>query len=173
MSDRVAIAPSGRSSRITGGPFDGSGTAAALARRAIDAYTRPGDLVLDPACGDGTTLVEAIELGRRAIGVAAAGQGAAAAQAVVATRSRGAPGQALVMLGDALELGRGLLAELTGQVALVLTSRAGDIGGPADAVLRASLRMLAPDGQLVVLGHGRTTVTLPGRTAVAALSRAA
>ena len=34
----------------------------ALARRAIETYSDPGDLVLDPMCGIGTTLVEAIHL---------------------------------------------------------------------------------------------------------------
>jgi modification methylase len=41
----------------------------ALARRAIDTYSDPGDLVVDPMCGIGTTLVEASQLGRRAIGI--------------------------------------------------------------------------------------------------------
>src|SRR6266508_367036 len=41
----------------------------AIARAAISAYTSPGDLVLDPVCGVGTTLVEAIHLGRHAVGV--------------------------------------------------------------------------------------------------------
>jgi len=41
----------------------------ALARRAIETYSDPGDLVVDPMCGIGTTLVEAADLGRRAIGV--------------------------------------------------------------------------------------------------------
>ncbi|MHB8243268.1 MAG: TRM11 family SAM-dependent methyltransferase [Solirubrobacteraceae bacterium] len=41
----------------------------ALARRAIETYSEPGALVVDPMCGIGTTLVEAIDLGRRAIGV--------------------------------------------------------------------------------------------------------
>jgi len=40
-----------------------------LARRIITEYTRPGDLVLDPICGTGVTVVEAAGLGRRAIGV--------------------------------------------------------------------------------------------------------
>jgi hypothetical protein len=126
----------------------------ALARRAIDLYTRPGDLILDPACAGGTMLVEAIELGRRAIGIAPGRQGAAAARAVVATRSRGAPGQALVMYGDPLELGRGLLAELRGRVALVLTCGGGAIDAATDAILRASLPMLVPGGTLVVIGDG-------------------
>jgi modification methylase len=41
----------------------------ALARRAIESYSEPGDLVVDPMCGIGTTLVEASDLGRRAVGV--------------------------------------------------------------------------------------------------------
>src|SRR6185437_9798129 len=41
----------------------------AIAAHAISAYTRPGDLVIDPMCGIGTTLVEATHLGRDAIGV--------------------------------------------------------------------------------------------------------
>ena len=41
----------------------------ALARRAIETYSDPGNLVVDPMCGIGTTLVEAADLGRRAIGV--------------------------------------------------------------------------------------------------------
>ena len=40
-----------------------------FARAAIEAFTQPSDLVLDPFMGGGTTLVEARVLGRRAIGV--------------------------------------------------------------------------------------------------------
>lgn len=39
-----------------------------LVRAAIDAFTEPGDLVLDPFVGGGTTLVEALVAGRHAIG---------------------------------------------------------------------------------------------------------
>lgn len=39
-----------------------------LVRAAIDAFTVPGDLVLDPFVGGGTTLVEAMVSGRHAIG---------------------------------------------------------------------------------------------------------
>jgi modification methylase len=38
-------------------------------RTPLHAYTQPGDLVLDPMCGIGTTLVEAIHAGRDALGV--------------------------------------------------------------------------------------------------------
>ncbi len=40
-----------------------------LVRAAIDAFTEPGDLVLDPFVGGGTTLVEAMVSGRHAIGI--------------------------------------------------------------------------------------------------------
>src|SRR6266566_6728067 len=40
-----------------------------FARSAIEAFTKPGDLVLDPHVGGGTTLVEAVASGREAIGV--------------------------------------------------------------------------------------------------------
>src|ERR1700753_2226206 len=36
----------------------------AIAATAITRYTRPGDLVADPMCGIGTTLVEAVHQGR-------------------------------------------------------------------------------------------------------------
>jgi hypothetical protein len=41
----------------------------AFARAAIEAFTKPGDLVLDPHVGGGTSLVEAMALGRDAVGV--------------------------------------------------------------------------------------------------------
>jgi DNA modification methylase len=39
-----------------------------FARAAIEAFSQPGDLVLDPFMGGGTTLVEALASGRGAVG---------------------------------------------------------------------------------------------------------
>ena len=39
-----------------------------LVRAAVEAFTDPGDLVLDPFMGGGTTLVESLALGRQALG---------------------------------------------------------------------------------------------------------
>jgi DNA modification methylase len=41
----------------------------AVARAIVETWSAPGDTVLDPFCGSGTVLVEAIAAGRRAVGV--------------------------------------------------------------------------------------------------------
>jgi modification methylase len=94
-----------------------------LARLAIERYSNAGDLVVDPMCGIGTTLVEASHLDRRAIGIELEPRWAAlAARNVIHARTQGAPGNALVLRGDAHRLGRELLADVTEQANLILTS---------------------------------------------------
>lgn len=94
----------------------------AIARTAIEAYTSAGDLVLDPMCGIGTTLVEAVHLGRAAVGVEYEERWSELARANLAlAATRGATGNGEVLTGDARhldDLGR----HVRGQVALVLTS---------------------------------------------------
>lgn len=76
-----------------------------LARRAIQAYSDPGDLVVDPMCGTGTTLVEAIHLARNALGVELERRWAALATANLShARAQGAGGRAGVVGGDARQL---------------------------------------------------------------------
>jgi hypothetical protein len=95
----------------------------AIAATAIARYTQPGDLVADPMCGIGTTLVEAIHLGRDAIGVEYEPRWAHIAAAnITHARRQGAPGEAEVVRGDARQLPALLPAGMAGRVALVVTS---------------------------------------------------
>jgi DNA modification methylase len=94
----------------------------AIAARVIDTYTQPGDLVVDPMCGIGTTLVEAVHQGRNAAGVEYEADWAKLAVANLAhARRQGATGSGTVLAGDARGIAR-LLPDLVGQAALVLTS---------------------------------------------------
>jgi SAM-dependent methyltransferase len=95
----------------------------AVAAHVIATYTDPGDLVLDPMCGSGTTLVEAVHAGRHALGVdIEPGFAALAATNLALAHSQGATGTARVIHGDATHLDRLLPGDMRGQVALVLTS---------------------------------------------------
>lgn len=94
-----------------------------IARYAIGTYTDPGDLVLDPMAGIGTTVVEAMHLGRHGVGVEFEAHWAnlAAANLTLATRS-GATGNGRVYVGDSRRLLSLLPPGLQGQIALVVTS---------------------------------------------------
>lgn len=94
-----------------------------LARQAVSSYTRPGDLVVDPMCGIGTTLVEAAHLGRDSFGIEYEPRWAVLASANLAlARSNGASGEGEVVVGDCRHLDGLVPPEMVGQVALVLTS---------------------------------------------------
>ncbi|WP_344587551.1 TRM11 family SAM-dependent methyltransferase [Actinomadura vinacea] len=94
----------------------------AIAAQVIQAYTHPGDLVIDPMCGIGTTLVEAIHQDRDAIGVEYEPDFARLTAANIAhARAQGATGNAEVLCHDARHLDT-LLHDRRGRAALVLTS---------------------------------------------------
>jgi len=95
----------------------------AIAATAITRYSEPGDLVADPMCGIGTTLVEAVHLGRDAVGVEYEPRWARIAAAnITHARRNGAAGEAEVIRGDARQLPALLPAGIAGRVALVVTS---------------------------------------------------
>ncbi|MFG2744091.1 TRM11 family SAM-dependent methyltransferase [Streptomyces chartreusis] len=95
----------------------------AIAAHAITTYTRPGELVLDPMCGIGTTLVEAIRLGRHALGIEYERHWADLARAnVTHTLQAAEGGSGHVACGDARHLTDLIDERHHGKVALVVTS---------------------------------------------------
>jgi tRNA G10 N-methylase Trm11 len=131
----------------------------ALARHAISVYTAPGDLVLDPMCGIGTTVVEAVHLGRDAVGVDLEPRftSIAAANLDLATR-QGAGGDGLILTGDSTRLIDLLPVDAVGRVALVLTS-------PPYGKITHGLVQVTPEGVAKVHhrygrpGHGNLAYT--------------
>ncbi|MDA8359268.1 MAG: DNA methyltransferase [Actinomycetota bacterium] len=93
-----------------------------LARRIVAEYSRPGQLVVDPLAGTGTTLVEAALLGRRAVGVELEARWADLAR-INADHVLGPKDRRLVEVrqGDATKLAT-LLGADAGRVDLVCTS---------------------------------------------------
>jgi hypothetical protein len=95
----------------------------AIAAQAIATYSRPGDLVADPMCGIGTTLIEAIHQGRHAIGVEHEPRWATLARANISHAiTQRVTGHAEVITGDARHLPDLLPRSMIGRVRLVVTS---------------------------------------------------
>ncbi len=95
----------------------------AVVAHAVAHYTRPGDLVLDPMCGIGTTLVEAVRAGRRAVGIEYEPHWVDIARANLAlARTDGHTAHSRVFHGDARHLSALLPDTYRGQAALLVTS---------------------------------------------------
>lgn len=95
----------------------------AVAAHAIAHYTRPGELVLDPMAGIGTTLVEAVHAGRRAVGIEYEPHWVDIARRNLAlARDAGIESEGRVFHGDARQIAALLPPEYLGQAALVVTS---------------------------------------------------
>lgn len=134
----------------------------ALARRIVAEYSNKTDLVADPMCGIGTTVVEAAALGRRAVGLELEPGWARLARANL--RSALDPEHrrlAEIRLGDATRL-PGRLSDVAGEVALVCTSPPyGCDAGVIDKPGWLAGRRLCPPGSLNYssdpqnLGHAR------------------
>ncbi|TYB40814.1 TRM11 family SAM-dependent methyltransferase [Actinomadura chibensis] len=94
----------------------------AIANLVIRTFTRAGDLVVDPMCGIGTTLVEAIHLGRNAAGVEYEPDFVHLTLGNLRhAHARGASGRRQVACGDARNVAT-IYRDLHGEAALVLTS---------------------------------------------------
>ena len=99
----------------------------ALAAHAIATLTEPGQVVFDPMCGAGTTLVEAMHAGRHAVGIDIEARWASLSRDNIAHTARhGVSGYGQVITADSRNLPDalppGYAEQLAGQVALVLTS---------------------------------------------------
>ena len=95
----------------------------AVAAHVIATYTRPGDLVLDPDCGAGTVLTEALRTGRHTLGLTAHNRWWALARAnVTAAKAAGGYGDGSVLDARPKALATIRAAGLAGRVGLVLTA---------------------------------------------------
>ncbi|WP_374201692.1 TRM11 family methyltransferase [Saccharopolyspora sp. 6M] len=95
----------------------------AVAAHAIAHYTQPGDLVIDPMCGIGTTLVEALHAGRRAVGVEYEPHWVHVARDnLTLAHDDGVGHHGEVYAGDARQLGSLLPIEYASQASLAVTS---------------------------------------------------
>ncbi|WP_020670210.1 TRM11 family SAM-dependent methyltransferase [Amycolatopsis nigrescens] len=96
----------------------------AIARHAIDTFTAPGDLVLDPMCGVGTTLVEAVRKGRDALGIEYEHRWAEVTEAnlTLAALQEETTGRGAVHVGDARQVLPDLAERYAGRAGLLVTS---------------------------------------------------
>lgn len=139
----------------------------AVAEHAIEAYCPPRGIVLDPDCGAGTVLVEALRTGRSAIGLTAHRAWRTLATANVNTiryTDVVADGMALVAAGGGKSLSNARRAGLDGRIALVLTAlRAPASGGTPDTVIERLRALLAGTRPLLRPGAHVVIATPPDR----------
>ncbi|MBV9141438.1 MAG: DNA methylase [Pseudonocardiales bacterium] len=95
----------------------------AVAAYTISSYSRSADTVLDPDCGAGTVLVEALRAGRHAVGLTTSDRWWSIARANLTTTKRaGAWPDASVLDAHPCMLTTARAAGLTGRIGLVLTT---------------------------------------------------
>jgi len=90
-----------------------------LARRLVESYSQPGDWILDPMSGIGTTGVEAVHRGRHYVGIELEDRFVAwQRQHLKLARTQGAPGRFALFQGDARRLGDPVLVGAMGGVSV-------------------------------------------------------
>lgn len=139
----------------------------AVAAHAIAAYTDPGDLVLDPDCGAGTVLTEALRADRYALGLTADDRWWSLARAnISAAKAAGAWRDGSVLDAWPEVLATTAAAGLVGRVGLVLASlrAARRPGLDRDAVsavtdfaetMRCCAPLLRPGGHFSIVARPR------------------
>jgi hypothetical protein len=139
----------------------------AIAEHVIATLTHPGDLVLDPDCGAGTTLVEALRGGRHTIGLTSTRRWWELARAnVTAGKAAGAPVDGMVLVLDRrpTTLATAQVAGFTGRVDLLLTTLRPAVAAPGSAALSAAvehLQELLTNSRPLVRPGGHVVVTTP------------
>jgi modification methylase len=127
----------------------------AVAAHALVRYSRRGDLVLDPDCGAGTTVVEALRCGRHAVGVTADTRLWEIARTTITTIKRaGAVGDGMMLDGRLRRLSGPFGAGLAGRVDLLLTTVRSQHSVATRAGHRRNHRSTDPvDNLAVALAH--------------------
>ena len=137
----------------------------AIAAHAIHHYTRPGDIVLDPMCGIGTTLVEAVRSGRHAIGTEYEPRWTSIARANLALSSQAdASGIGRVVCADARDLPKvahPALADLRRDVAVPHPAGTGELIRTPAWDRPVSLVLTSPPYGAHT--HGQVTAPGPGQ----------
>lgn len=127
-----------------------------IAEYAITTFTRRGDVVLDPDCGAGTTVVEALRAGRHAIGLTAQRRWWQVARAnVTAIKAQGAPADGMILIRRPSTVAAAEMAGLTGRVTLLLTTLRPTPNPDAGldrlrTLLRACRSLIRPGGHIVI-----------------------
>lgn len=147
---------------VPGTEFDQERIPPAVAAHAIAAWTRTGDLVLDPDCGAGTVLTESLRAGRHALGLTARKPWWTLARAnVTAAKTAGAWCDGSVLEARPRMLATVRAAGLVGRVGLVLTAlrvgperdRVESAVGELAQTLQYCEPLLRPGGYVVIVAH--------------------
>jgi hypothetical protein len=139
----------------------------AIAEHVIATLTHPQDVVLDPDCGAGTTLVEALHRGRHTIGLTGSHHHWHLARAnVTAAKSAGAPpdGMVLVLNRRPSTLATAHLAGFTARVDLVLTALRPATAHPGPDELTTAVKHLQiqlRECRALVRPGGHVVITTP------------
>lgn len=156
----------------------------AVVAHAVGRYTDPGDLVVDPDCGSGTVLVEALRAGRHAVGrTDHVGHWRTARANITAAKYRGACADGSALHATPRCLASVRAAGLRGRVDLLMTAvrLRGQVDAEVDAslvglegLLRACVPLLAPTAAVIIVvrphRHGGARVDVTRRVVDAGAS---